>query len=236
MYIVQCTPSTKLSVYTMSQINPKSTSQVKISQSAKFPNVQLPKRQLPKGQVRPSKALQAAMGAEGCGQDVQGAENHGQNRLGTERCGQDRLAKLQLGKFHLWEDAIWENTLGKNPLGKYLTSNFTESRVYIIYLVLLQFCELAVQTGMDVFRVFDSLNYIPNLVVGMDAVGKAGGVVEAAISYTGGLFLDTGCPKYNIHSGLIIEGVLNILHRWELLQIQGVLNILYLWELLQRVS
>ncbi len=38
---------------------------------------------------------------------------------------------------------------------------------------------------MDVFRVFDSLNYLPNLVIGMDAVGKAGGVVEAAMSYTG---------------------------------------------------
>ncbi len=38
---------------------------------------------------------------------------------------------------------------------------------------------------MDVFRVFDSLNYLPNLIIGMDAVGKAGGVVEAAMSYTG---------------------------------------------------
>ena len=45
---------------------------------------------------------------------------------------------------------------------------------------------------MDVFRVFDSLNYLPNLVIGMDAVGKAGGVVEAAISYTGLLFLEVG--------------------------------------------
>lgn len=35
------------------------------------------------------------------------------------------------------------------------------------------------QTGMDVFRVFDSLNYLPNLVLGMDAAGKAGGIVEA---------------------------------------------------------
>lgn len=51
--------------------------------------------------------------------------------------------------------------------------------------VLHKFCELAVKSGMDIFRVFDSLNYLPNLVVGMDAVGKAGGVVEAAISYTG---------------------------------------------------
>ncbi len=48
-----------------------------------------------------------------------------------------------------------------------------------------QFCELAVEAGMDVFRVFDSLNYLPNLIIGMDAVGKAGGVVEAAMSYTG---------------------------------------------------
>lgn len=51
--------------------------------------------------------------------------------------------------------------------------------------VLTKFCELAVKSGMDIFRVFDSLNYLPNLIVGMDAVGKAGGVVEAAISYTG---------------------------------------------------
>lgn len=48
-----------------------------------------------------------------------------------------------------------------------------------------RFCELAVKSGMDIFRVFDCLNYVPNLVVGMEAAGKAGGVVEAAISYTG---------------------------------------------------
>ncbi|VDM62400.1 unnamed protein product [Angiostrongylus costaricensis] len=48
-----------------------------------------------------------------------------------------------------------------------------------------KFCELAVKSGMDIFRVFDCLNYVPNLLVGMEAVGKAGGVIEAAISYTG---------------------------------------------------
>lgn len=51
--------------------------------------------------------------------------------------------------------------------------------------VVFKFCELAVQTGMDIFRVFDSLNYLPNLIVGMEAAGKAGGIVEAAISYSG---------------------------------------------------
>lgn len=44
---------------------------------------------------------------------------------------------------------------------------------------------------MDIFRVFDSLNYLPNLILGMEAAGKAGGVVEAAISYTG----DVSDPK-----------------------------------------
>ncbi|CAG9823041.1 unnamed protein product [Phaedon cochleariae] len=57
--------------------------------------------------------------------------------------------------------------------------------------VVFKFCELAVQTGMDVFRVFDSLNYLPNLIVGMDAAGKAGGIVEAVIAYSG----DVSDPK-----------------------------------------
>ncbi len=60
-----------------------------------------------------------------------------------------------------------------------------------------RFCDLAVKNGMDVFRVFDSLNYLPNLIVGMEAVGKAGGIIEAAISYTG----DVGDPtrtKYDL--------------------------------------
>ena len=47
------------------------------------------------------------------------------------------------------------------------------------------FLQLAVRSGMDVFRVFDSLNYVPNMIVGMEAAGRAGGVVEATMSYTG---------------------------------------------------
>ncbi|KAL1131452.1 hypothetical protein AAG570_011069 [Ranatra chinensis] len=57
--------------------------------------------------------------------------------------------------------------------------------------VVFKFCEQAVKSGMDIFRVFDSLNYLPNLILGMEAAGKAGGVVEAAISYTG----DVSDPK-----------------------------------------
>lgn len=64
--------------------------------------------------------------------------------------------------------------------------------------VVFKFCEMAVAHGMDIFRVFDSLNYVPNLVVGMDAVGNAGGVIEAAISYTGDV-ADPTKTKYDMN-------------------------------------
>lgn len=48
-----------------------------------------------------------------------------------------------------------------------------------------KFCDQSVKSGMDVFRVFDSLNYADNMKLGMDAVGSAGGIIEAAICYTG---------------------------------------------------
>lgn len=51
---------------------------------------------------------------------------------------------------------------------------------------------------MDIFRVFDSLNYIPNILIGLEAAGKAGGVVEAAISYTGDVS-DPKRTKYNLN-------------------------------------
>ncbi|KAL4239004.1 hypothetical protein ACF0H5_003708 [Mactra antiquata] len=60
-----------------------------------------------------------------------------------------------------------------------------------------KFCEAAVKNGMDIFRIFDSLNYVPNIIVGMDAVGNAGGVIEAAISYTGDVS-DPLRTKYNL--------------------------------------
>lgn len=56
---------------------------------------------------------------------------------------------------------------------------------------------MAKENGMDVFRVFDSLNYLPNMLLGMEAAGSAGGVVEAAISYTGDV-ADPSRTKYSL--------------------------------------
>lgn len=64
---------------------------------------------------------------------------------------------------------------GANAVGY---TNYPDNAVY-------KFCEVAKENGMDIFRVFDSLNYLPNMLLGMEAAGAAGGVVEAAISYTG---------------------------------------------------
>ena len=51
--------------------------------------------------------------------------------------------------------------------------------------------------GIDIFRIFDSLNYLPNMKVAMEAVRKAGGVCEAAICYTGDI-LDPAREKYSL--------------------------------------
>ena len=50
---------------------------------------------------------------------------------------------------------------------------------------------------MDVFRIFDSLNWVPNMRVAMDAVLETGAICEAAICYTGDM-LDPSRPKYDL--------------------------------------
>jgi len=51
--------------------------------------------------------------------------------------------------------------------------------------------------GMDIFRVFDSLNSIENMRVSLDAVLETGAVCEGAICYTGDI-LDKSRPKYSL--------------------------------------
>jgi pyruvate carboxylase len=53
----------------------------------------------------------------------------------------------------------------------------------------------AADAGMDIFRVFDSLNWLPNMQVAMEAVRKTNRVCEAAVCYTGDI-LDPTRDKY----------------------------------------
>lgn len=48
-----------------------------------------------------------------------------------------------------------------------------------------QFVAQAKENGVDIFRIFDALNDLDQLRVGVDAVKKAGGVVEATVCYSG---------------------------------------------------
>ncbi|MSQ97592.1 MAG: pyruvate carboxylase [Gemmataceae bacterium] len=59
------------------------------------------------------------------------------------------------------------------------------------------FVREAASAGIDVFRVFDALNWVPNMQVAMDAVLESGSLCEAAICYSGDI-LDPKRPKYNL--------------------------------------
>jgi pyruvate carboxylase len=60
------------------------------------------------------------------------------------------------------------------------------------------FTKHCAEAGMDIFRVFDSLNYLPNLEPAMDAIrGHTNSICEAAICYTGDI-TDPTRDKYTL--------------------------------------
>ncbi len=63
--------------------------------------------------------------------------------------------------------------------------------------VIQQFVKQSAASGVDVFRIFDSLNWVKSMEIAIDAVGNAGKIAEAAICYTGDLN-DPTRAKYNI--------------------------------------
>ncbi|MCD1626492.1 pyruvate carboxylase [Seohaeicola saemankumensis] len=63
--------------------------------------------------------------------------------------------------------------------------------------VVQEFVRQAAETGVDIFRVFDSLNWTENMRVAMDAVLAEERICEAAICYTGDI-LDPDRAKYDL--------------------------------------
>lgn len=64
------------------------------------------------------------------------------------------------------------------------------------------FVKQAKDNGVDIFRVFDALNDVEQLRVGITAVRKAGGVVEAVICYSGDMLVS---PSLSNHSFPILS-------------------------------
>jgi pyruvate carboxylase len=60
-----------------------------------------------------------------------------------------------------------------------------------------EFIKESAQAGMDIFRIFDALNWVPGMQVAIDAALKSGRICEAAICYTADLN-DPSRPKYDL--------------------------------------
>src|SRR5690606_31309509 len=63
--------------------------------------------------------------------------------------------------------------------------------------VIREFARSSADAGIDVFRIFDSLNWIKGMEVAIDEVRLSGKVAEAAICYTGDI-LDPSRDKYTV--------------------------------------
>ena len=71
------------------------------------------------------------------------------------------------------------------------------------------FCEQAKKNGVDIFRVFDALNDVEQLEVGVKAVLKAGGVVEGTCCISGDMLNPK--KKYNLEYYLdVVEKIVNM--------------------------
>jgi pyruvate carboxylase len=63
--------------------------------------------------------------------------------------------------------------------------------------VIREFVEKSAHAGIDVFRIFDSLNWVKGMEVAIDAVRQTGKIAEAAICYTGDI-TDPTRTKYDL--------------------------------------
>ncbi|MEP6829804.1 MAG: pyruvate carboxylase [Rhizomicrobium sp.] len=63
--------------------------------------------------------------------------------------------------------------------------------------VVKEFVRRTADAGMDLFRIFDCLNWVENMRVAIDAVRESGKLVEGAVCYTGDIF-DPARSKYDL--------------------------------------
>jgi pyruvate carboxylase len=96
----------------------------------------------------------------------------------------DRLAKLRTAMPNLLTQMLLRSA---NGVGY---TNYPDN-------VVRHFIERAARGGIDIFRVFDCLNWVDNMRFAMDAVIETGAVCEAAICYTGDIGDPARC-KYDL--------------------------------------
>ncbi len=97
-------------------------------------------------------------------------------------CPWDRLRRLREKVPNILTQMLLR---GSNAVGY---TNYADN-------VVQDFVAASAKNGMDIFRVFDSLNWTKGMKVAMDAVNKSGAICEAAVCYTGDI-LDPKRDKY----------------------------------------
>ncbi|RYE55584.1 MAG: pyruvate carboxylase, partial [Rhizobiaceae bacterium] len=96
----------------------------------------------------------------------------------------ERLARVREGAPNILTQMLLR---GSNGVGY---TNYPDNVVKF-------FVKQAAKGGVDIFRIFDCLNWVENMRVSIDAVAAEGKVAEGAICYTGDLF-DPDRSKYDL--------------------------------------
>jgi pyruvate carboxylase len=96
----------------------------------------------------------------------------------------ERLAAIRAGAPNLLTQMLLR---GANGVGY---ANYPDN-------VVRAFIARAADSGMDIFRIFDCLNWVENMRVAIDAVVETGKIAEGAICYTGDI-LDPDRAKYSL--------------------------------------
>ncbi|NLY80049.1 MAG: pyruvate carboxylase [Lysinibacillus sp.] len=96
----------------------------------------------------------------------------------------ERLAKLRKQIPNVLFQMLFR---GANAVGY---SNYPDNLIR-------EFVKEAASSGIDVFRIFDSLNWIKGMEIAIDEVRNSGKIAEAAICYTGDI-LDPTRTKYTV--------------------------------------
>ncbi|KAL8839256.1 MAG: hypothetical protein Q9176_004587 [Flavoplaca citrina] len=98
-------------------------------------------------------------------------------------------ATFDVAMRFLYEDP-WDRLHTLTPIQSSLTfPGLPDNAIY-------HFCVQAKKYGVDIFRIFDALNDIDQIEVGIKAVKEAGGVVESAVCYSGDMLNPK--KKYNL--------------------------------------
>ena len=63
--------------------------------------------------------------------------------------------------------------------------------------VIRRFIPAAAEAGIDIFRIFDALNWVPNMELAIEEVARAGKIAEACLCYTGDI-TDPKRTKYDL--------------------------------------